>query len=177
MEKLSIKNRKNQNIITILEESKNSKGLAFVMHALGATNDQQQIQTFAKAFKDNDYTVIRFDTTNSCWDSDWDYADATITNYYEDLEDVIKWAKNQSFYKEPFVLCSHSLWWICSILYAENFPREIKALAPISTLISGELSKSRYSKEALVEWEKTGWQIRPRSNWGVKKTKMESLCR
>jgi alpha/beta superfamily hydrolase len=109
MEKLFIKNRKNQNIIIILEESKDSKGLVFVMHALGATKDQPQIQTFAKAFKDNNYTVIRFDATNSCGESDGDYADATITNYYEDLEDVIKWAKNQNFYQEPFVLCGHSL--------------------------------------------------------------------
>jgi len=109
MKKSFIKNRKDQNIAVIIEKSENQKGLAFIMHALGATKEQPQIETFSKAFKDNNYTVIRFDTTNSCGESDGNYEDATITNYYEDLEDVIDRAKKQDFYKEPFILCGHSL--------------------------------------------------------------------
>lgn len=171
MEKLFIKNRKNQNISLIIEKSDNQIGLVFVMHALGATKEQPQIQLFAKSFKDNNYTVVRFDTTNSCWESDWEYENATITNYYEDLEDVIARSEKENFYKEPFVLCGHSVGWMCSILYAENFPKKIKALAPISTLISWSLSKMRYTKEELDDWEKSWWQIRPRSNGGVKKLK------
>ncbi|MEI6775086.1 MAG: alpha/beta hydrolase [bacterium] len=57
------------------------------------------------------------------------------------------------------------------MVYAEKSPNEIKALAPISTLISGELSKMKYSAEELAEREKTGRQIRPRSNGGIKKLK------
>jgi alpha/beta superfamily hydrolase len=66
MEKIFIENRNDQKIAAVLEIANNSKGLVFVMHALGATKDQPQIQTFAKAFRDNNYTVIRFDATNSC---------------------------------------------------------------------------------------------------------------
>ncbi|MBU0626578.1 hypothetical protein KKH82_04025 [Patescibacteria group bacterium] len=60
-------------------------------------------------------------------------------------------------------------------MYAEAFPEKIKALAPISTVVSGEISKERYSKEALDEWEKTGRQIRPRTNGGTKKLKWSHL--
>lgn len=35
MEKITIKNRKNQNIVVIVEKAENQKGLAFVMHGLG----------------------------------------------------------------------------------------------------------------------------------------------
>lgn len=170
MKKIFIKNRKNQNISVLIEKSKNQKGLAFVMHGLGGFKEQPHIETFAKAFKNNNYTVIRFDTTNSFGKSDGNYADATITNYYEDLEDVIDWFKEKIFYQEPFVLCGHSLGAICSALYAENYPEKVKALAPISTVISGELSQQTYSKEELEDWQKTGLRTTIGYSSGIKKT-------
>ena len=145
------------------------------MHGLSGFKEQPHIENFSKVFKDNNYTVIRFDTTNTFGESDGDYADATTTNYYEDLEDVINWSKTQDFYQEPFVLCGHSLGAVCSALYAENHPEKVKALAPISTVVSGEMSKEKYSKEELEEWEKTGWQIKKSSDGRVKKIKWNHL--
>jgi pimeloyl-ACP methyl ester carboxylesterase len=156
--KTFIKNRNGQNISIILEENKNPKGLAFVMHGLGGFKEQPHIETFATAFKDANFTVIRFDTTNSFGESDGNYENATITNYYEDLEDVIDWAKNENWYKEPFVLVGHSLGGICSLLYAQKFPEKIKAIAPISTVVSGLLSLET-GRDEIREWEKTGWRI------------------
>ena len=149
MEKVTIKNRKNQNIVLILEKAKDKKGLAFVMHGLGGFKEQPHIETFAKAFSDASYTVVRFDTTNTYGESDGDYADATTTNYYEDLEDVISWAKTQPWYQEPFCLSGHSLGGISTALYAEKYPEKLKALAPISTVVSGELSLKTFPKEKL----------------------------
>ncbi|MFA5925627.1 MAG: alpha/beta hydrolase [Parcubacteria group bacterium] len=128
------------------------------MHGLGGFKEQPHIETFAQAFKEKHYTVIRFDTTNTFGESDGDYQDATTTNYYEDLEDVIKWAKAQVWYKEPFVLAGHSLGGICSALYAEKYPKKVKALAPISTVVSGELTL-KTDREDVKNWEKTGWRI------------------
>ena len=176
MNKLFIKNRKNQNISVIVEKEANPKGLAFVMHGLGGFKEQPHIETFAKVFRDNNYTVVRFDTTNTFGESDGQYADATTTNYYEDLEDVINWSRAQDFYQEPFILCGHSLGAVCSALYAENYPEKIKALAPISTVVSGKLSLERYTKEELEDWEKTGWQIKLSSDGKtVKKIKYSHL--
>ncbi|MBM3245414.1 MAG: alpha/beta hydrolase, partial [Candidatus Omnitrophica bacterium] len=109
MEKLFIKNRKDQNIAVIIDKTENQKGLAFVMHGLSGFKEQPHIETFASAFKEKEFTVVRFDTTNTLGASDGDLVDATLTNYYKDLEDVIKWSKSQGWYQEPFILSGHSL--------------------------------------------------------------------
>ena len=74
MNKIVIKNRKEQDISVILEEVKNSKGLVFVMHGLGGFKEQAHIETFAGAFKEKGYTVVRFDKTNTFGESDGDYS-------------------------------------------------------------------------------------------------------
>jgi pimeloyl-ACP methyl ester carboxylesterase len=156
MEKLTIKNRKGQNIVVLLEEAQDQKGLAFVMHGLGGFKEQKHIKAFADAFRDKNFTVIRFDTTNTFGESEGRYEDATTTNYLEDLEDVIDWANSQPFYQEPFYLCGHSLGGISTTLYAQKHPNKVKALAPISTVVSGKLSTESEDK-GIKEWEKTGW--------------------
>ncbi len=169
--KTVIQNRKNQKIAVVVEEKPNAKGLVFVMHGLGGFKEQLHIQIFAQAFKENNYTTVLFDTTNTFGESDGNYEDATTTNYYEDLEDVINWSKAQSWYQEPFVLVGHSLGGISTALYAEKFPEQVKGLVPISTVISGELSlqTSQYkNNDVLKKWEETGFkEQRSESNPGL----------
>lgn len=158
-----IKNRQGQKIVVILERSDPQKGLAFVMHGLGGHKEAPHIATFADSFKENGFSVVRFDTTNTHGESEGNYEDATTTNYYQDLEDVISWAQEQAWYQEPFVLAGHSLGGLCSSLYAAEHPIKVLALAPISTVVSGKLSleaAERYEPEELASWEKTGWQER-----------------
>ena len=166
---MKIQNRNGQNIAVIVEENPQAtrfdrkarrEGLAFVMHGLGGFKEQPHVAAMAQSFQDAGYTVVRFDTTNTLGESDGDYADATVTNYYQDLEDVIAWAKAKIWYSEPFCLAGHSLGAGCTALYAENHPQEIKALAPVSSVVSGKLSFEVHPKEELDEWKKTGWQIR-----------------
>lgn len=158
MEKIFIKNRKVQKIVVLVDETKEAKGLAFVMHGLSGNKEQPHIVAMAEAFKENGYTVIRFDTTNTFGESDGKYEDATVTNYYEDLEDVINWSKTQKWYQEPFVLVGHSLGGICVALYAEKFPEKVRVLAPIQTVVSGKLS-TQTPKYQGDEFQKTGWLI------------------
>jgi pimeloyl-ACP methyl ester carboxylesterase len=125
----------------------------------------------ADAFQESGYTTIRFDTTNALGESDGDYADATTTNYYEDLDDVIRWAAGQGWYQEPFVLAGHSLGGLSTALFAERHPEKVKAVAPISTVVSGTLSvevHKRFDSEGFSRWEKTGWvEEESRSKPGV----------
>lgn len=158
--KLFIKNRKNQKIAVIIEKPKNPIGLAFVMHGLGGFKEQAHIRTFAKACKANKYTTIRFDTTNTLGESDGNYENATVTNYYQDLEDVIRWSKKKKFYQEPFILFGHSLGGISTALYAQKYPHRVKALAPISTVVSGKMSFETKSKSEMKKWKETGWYIK-----------------
>lgn len=140
-----------------MDETPKQKGLAFVMHGNASNKDLEQIKTFASVFSDKGYTVVRFDTTNSSGESDGKLEDATLTNYYEDLEDVINWASKQSFYEEPFILCGHSLGGMAVALFAEKYPEKVKALAPISMAISGKLSEQTQEfKEIGLAWEEKG---------------------
>jgi pimeloyl-ACP methyl ester carboxylesterase len=160
-EKLSIKNRKGQKVVALIEKpGHRQKGLVFVMHGLSGFKEQAHIELYAKTFLANDYAAVRFDTTNTFGESDGGYEDATVTNYYEDLEDVIAWAKSQPWYQEPFCLAGSSLGALCVALYAEKFPERVKALAPTSTVVSGMLSmQSEKNSKLLEEWKRTGWRI------------------
>lgn len=141
----------------VVEVAPNQKGLAFVLHGLGGWKEQPHIQTFAEAFRENGLTTVLFDAAHTYGESEGDYADATTTNYYEDLEDVIGWSKLQSWYQEPFWLAAHSLGGLAVALYATKYPEKVKALAPISTVVSGKLSRTQYGTEDLAEWQRTGW--------------------
>lgn len=158
MTKLTIQNRRNQKIIVLLEQAQDSKGLVIIAHGLGGNKDELQIVTVAEVFKEKHYTVVCFDATNTFGESDGTYEDATVTSYKEDLENVITWVKKQSWYREPFVLVGHSLGGITTTLYAEEHPKEVKALAPISAVISGNLStKTPKYISTRANWEKEGW--------------------
>lgn len=139
-----------------MEKNAKPHGLAFVMHGLGGHKNQPHIQTFADAFRESGYTVVLFDATNSTGKSGGKLEDATLTNYYQDLADVIAWSGKQNWYREPFWLAGHSLGGISAALYAEKFPKKVKALAPISTVVSGKLSLETHSKAELREWERIG---------------------
>jgi|SRR3989344_5278651 len=162
MEELFIKNRKMQNLSVIVEKNDIQQGLVLVMHGLGGFKEQNHIKIIADAFKEKGYTVVRFDTTNTLGESDGEYEKATVTNYYEDLEDIISWAKTQEWYQVPFCLAGHSIGGLCTALYAERYPEQVLALAPISPVVSGKLSMKAhklYEPEELEMWKTTGWFI------------------
>ncbi|MBU1111372.1 MAG: lysophospholipase [Nanoarchaeota archaeon] len=161
-EKIFIQSRNNQKIAVLLDKTENQKGLAFVMHGLGGFKEQKHLQAMTEAFLEEGFTVVRFDTRDSFGESEGNYENASITSYYQDLEDLIKWSKDQPFYQEPFYLAGHSLGGISVGTYAERFPDKIKGVAPISPVVSGKLhleKKKKYNPERLAEQDRTGWRI------------------
>jgi pimeloyl-ACP methyl ester carboxylesterase len=157
--KTNIKNRDGNNLSVLVEGSEATGKLAFVMHGLGGNKEQPHIRAMVEAFLENGYLVVTWDAVHTFGESaGGNYEDATITNYYADLEDVIAWAGTQSWYTEPFVLCGHSLGGISVALFAEKYPHKVKALAPIATVVSGELSMQTKSND-LESWKRDGIQI------------------
>ena len=68
------------------------------------------------------------------------------------------------------VLAGHSLGGICIALYAIQHPGTVHALAPLGTVVSGQLSTQspQYAHGELQQWEKTGWRMQEsRSRPGV----------
>ncbi len=165
MQKVFIKNRKGQKLAVLIEEKAKAKGLVFIIHGLGGNKEQPHISTVADTFRQKGFTVIRFDTTNTIGESDGMYEKATITNYHEDLQDLIQWSSKQSWYTEPFYLAGHSLGGVAALLYAVAHPEKIKGLLPLSTVISGKLSiKTNKYRDSLDDWKKSGWFTRVSSN-------------
>lgn len=154
--KTYIKNRDNNKISVVVEGPESPGKLAFVMHGLGGSKEQPHIRAMAEAFLDKGYTVITFDTVHTFGESEGGlYEDATVTNYYSDLEDVVAWASEQPWHTEPFVLCGHSLGGMSTTLFAEKYPERVSALAPLSTVVSGKLSMETKGS-SIDTWKRDG---------------------
>ena len=54
MEKIFIKNRKGQKVVVLVDEIKEAKGLAFVMHGLSGNKEQSHIVTMDEVFKEKE---------------------------------------------------------------------------------------------------------------------------
>src|SRR5262245_46916455 len=125
---------------------KNPRGLAFVMHGLAGFKEQPVVLAIAETFFSQNYIVVNFDATNSIGESGGTYEAATAQNHYEDLVDVIAWAKKQHWYREPFILAGVSLGGYASVRYAEEHPNEVKAVFPHALFVAGELNYKAMEK-------------------------------
>jgi pimeloyl-ACP methyl ester carboxylesterase len=141
-----IQNREGLKISVTSNINKSNTKLVFVMHGLLGSQNQTLIKKISQTFKNKDFNVISFDTTNSNGKSDGDINNACVKNYYNDLEDVINWASTQDWYSEPFTLIGHSVGGFSVAFYAEKYPQKVCALELISPFISGLLSLEAYNK-------------------------------
>jgi len=164
MGKLRIKNRKGQEIVIVVDKAEDKKGLVVVAHGFGGFKDQPHVETMAQAFVDNGYTAVRFDAINTFGENGGNVENANPTNYLEDLEDVINWSKDQEWYQEPFCLAGHSLGGLTVATYSELNPDKVKAVAPTSAVISGEMYLNRLGEREITERNKTGWHIKESSS-------------
>lgn len=161
MEKFSITNRYGLEIVGEIRIPKNPIGCSFVIHGLGGFKEQPNTMAMVDTLFDNNYVVINFDATNSFGESGGKYENATMQLHYEDLVDVINWAKEQSWYREPFILAGHSLGGYAVARYAEDYPNEVKGVFPFALVVSGELSykkNQQFKPEEFKNWKETGWK-------------------
>jgi len=156
MEKFFIKNRHDKKLAVLLERPESPKGLAFLMHGLGSSKDFSHIRRVAGYLFENSLIVVSFDARHTNGESDGRIEEATISNYYEDLEDVISWSEAQTWYQAPFYLIGHSLGAFCVSLYTQNHSEKVKALAPLSLVISGELLFKAWGDDDQKKWRETG---------------------
>lgn len=170
--KTFIENRDGNKICVVVEGPKEPGKLALVMHGLGGNKEQGHVRAMAEAFIEAGFTVVTFDTVHTFGESQGgNYEDATITNYYANLEDVLGWSAKQSWYIEPLVLCGHSLGGVSTALFAEKYPEKIKALAPISTVVSGKLSLETNADD-LDAWKQAGIRV-TKSHDGTKEKRLK----
>lgn len=163
MEKFEIKNRKNLKIVGKILRPENIVGLSFVMHGLSGYKEELHIDLMANTLFENNYIVVNFDATNSRGESGGKYEEATMQKHYEDLVDVINWAKSQAWYKEPFIIAGHSMGGYAVARYAEEFPTKVKGVFPFGAVFSGKDNFEAHNKirpEEIKKWKETGWMYK-----------------
>lgn len=132
-------------------------GLAFLLHGLSGFKEQPHIRAMADAFHKKRISTVNIDATHSFNESDGNLIDATLTNHYHDLVDAIRWAEKQPWFQSPFYLAGHSLGSGALLHYASNYPDDVQAIAPTSTIVSGALWKSATAEEKLQKWQQKGY--------------------
>jgi uncharacterized protein len=100
MEKLFIKNRKDQKLSVVLHSPKNATTkIIIISHSFKADKDYDTIGVnFAEKVCSQGYAALRFDCYGS-GESEGKFEDSDLFSQKEDLEDVIKFAQKQG-YKE-----------------------------------------------------------------------------
>lgn len=163
MQTFKIKNRYSLKIVGDILIPQESIGLVFLLHGLGSSRKRELIQDIAKTFYNNKYIVINFDATNSTGESEGKYENATMQLHYEDLIDVILWAKSKEWYQQPFILAGHSLGGYAVLQYTEDYPKEVKSVFAFAATISGKFSfeaKEQFESEEFKKYKETGWTSR-----------------
>ncbi len=130
IKKMFITNRKGLKMSVRLNiENENSK-LIFLEHGLSSRKEYPHMQVLEEVFSSFGYNVVNIDATNSLNESESSEEGITTTGHYEDLVDVINWAKGQPFYREPFALAGQSLGAISVVNYAGQYPESVDLLLP-----------------------------------------------
>lgn len=153
-----IKNKQNEQLyvrVDYPDHTPNQK-LVFIEHGLASNLNHQVVDAIKKAFLDNNYTVITFDTRYALGLSGNNVKFARLSTYKEDLETVISWAKNKPFYHEPFALSGHSLGGAAVLQYSAQNPDIVDILVPVTPVISGNLWEASCIKN-MTDFCKT-WQ-------------------
>lgn len=144
LKKICINNRRNLKLSLRVTFSENNEKLVFLLHGLGARNDYPHMLVIEETFAKHGYNVVNIDTTNSNNESDKSEEGITFTGTYNDLEDVIAWAKTQKFYKEPFSLAGQSMGAVACTLYAGNNSKQVDYLLVANfSWIDGKIESQR----------------------------------
>ena len=142
--KYFINNAKEQQICVNYEHNDKNSKLAFVCHGIASNKSFSVIRVIAQTLYDNDYNVITFDCRNCVGESHSDMKCAVLSDFCEDLQTVIDWAKEQSFYKEKFLLAGHSYGGSTVLDYAIKNSDEVDKVLFVSGAINGEMLNQLY---------------------------------
>lgn len=163
MEKITLQNRKSQNIIgNLVKPDVNIKGTCVLEHGWSGKKEQDHVVAIQEAFRGAGWQVFNFDATNSFNESDGDFGDSRLGLHYEDMEDVCKWVQEQDWFVGPLAVSGHSMGGYAAARYAEDYPEEVALLAPIAPVVSGKLTTE--SKEArepgmIERWKNEGFLV------------------
>lgn len=112
------------------------------------SKDYKNLVGFAEELSKRGYTAVRFDPTGT-WESEGDISDHTITQYLEDIKNVLEYMFQQADYKYV-LLGGHSRGGMVSILYAARDSRISAVLAVVPPLSA--------NREKVDKWKQLGFR-------------------
>lgn len=152
-----ILNHQNEKIcVDVLVSQVAHAPVVFIEHGLAGYKEENVVQIPAAVFAELGFTVVTFDARYNLGESDGPLEKANFTHFIEDLQTVIEWAKTQTFYCEPFMLCGHSLGAGAALWYASHHPQAVKGIFSLSAVISGKLlldSYQTYKPDFVRQWQ------------------------
>lgn len=155
---LLIQNRQGIQLSLRLTFPENADKLVFLQHGFSGNKNEPHILIAEEELADNHYIVINLDASNSLNDSGASSAGPSFTNHYQDLEDVILWAKQQVWFQQPFTLAGHSMGAASCLYFAENFPQQVNFLLLLSfPWLSGKSKVAQENPEKLHHWRTDGY--------------------
>jgi len=157
MQRIELKNRKNQKIVGVFEKPDGKiLGTCVVEHGWGGNKERSTVQAMKNAFLEAGFQTFNFDATNTFGESDGDFERSTLGLHYEDLEDVTKWIQEQDWFTLPLALTGHSKGGYAVARYAEEYPEEVSFVVPVAPVVSGKLSFEQHEKKnpgGLERWK------------------------
>lgn len=161
-ERFTVTNDNNEKIIVDVAKPLNqaAKGLVFLQHGLASSMEHPVIQTAKKAYLNNDYTVVSFDSRYSTGLSDGDVKNARLQTFEQDLKTITDWAQNQDFFIKPFAVGGHSLGGASVLSYAAQNPDNISLVTAVAPVVSGNLwEKSCFKNmpQFCQSWQQNGF--------------------
>ncbi|MDD4556044.1 MAG: alpha/beta hydrolase [Alphaproteobacteria bacterium] len=157
-ENIFIKNRNGYKISIRLTVPEKATKLAFLEHGFSGCKDERHMVVLEEKFSKQDYIVVNFDAVDSLNDSESSSEGITFTSHYNDLIDVIEWAKHQPWFTSPFTLAGHSMGAASVLLYAQNYPENVDLLLPISfPWLSGKSKLIQDNPKELKKWKTLGY--------------------
>lgn len=132
--------------------------LAFIEHGLSGDKDENHILILEDELSKRGYVVVNLDAIDSLNASETSQDGITFTKHYNDLEDVIEWGREQSWFQEPFALVGHSMGAASVLLYAQNYPSRVNFLMPLSfPWLSGKSRNAQHDPKEMLEWKEKGY--------------------
>lgn len=143
----------------LVEVSSLYTGVAVLLHSASGTMETSVMDVLAEGLRARGLTVVRFDAFNGIGESDGVFTQFTASGMYEDLEDVLAWAREQSWWHGQLVLSGHSTGGLVAGEYAANHTDEVGELILFAPTISGNAYVEAFESidaEGLRAWKDSG---------------------
>lgn len=132
-----IVNRRGKRISATLELPEGTpKGFALALHGLAGWKDQTAVKAMREGALRAGYTTLSFDGADCLKGPDASFWNSTTTGFLEDTEDVIAYAKEQSWYLPHVILLGHSLGGMVALRLVRMYNDLFEAMVLVAPAIS-----------------------------------------